>query len=89
MLANLRNTIQSLEAQPTPCTEALEPMIKMIDELNSSLLDLLQSVRDRDLGEFLLGKLSRLRMKFVVALVKSWDDSQDEPPSGEPMSEPT
>ena len=43
----------------------------MIDDLNKYLLDWLQDVKDKGPGELLLGKLSKLRMTFVVALVQS------------------
>jgi len=88
VLANLRNIIQSLEVQPIPCIERLEPLIEMIDDLNKSLLDWLQDVKDKNPGEFLLGKLAKLRMRFVVALIQSWNNSQDELSSGKPMTEP-
>ena len=70
VLANLRNIIQSLEVQPIPCIERFEPLIEMIDDLNKSLLDWLQDVKDKNLSEFLLGKLAKLRMRFVVSLIQ-------------------
>jgi hypothetical protein len=60
----------------------------MIDDLNKSLLDWLQDVKDKNPGEFLLRKLAKLRMRFVVALIQSWNNSQDELSSGKPMTEP-